>query len=77
MITGLNLISNPNGLISYVAERIEQHKANLQGWLPPYGYLMRTEPDPEIRAEIRAELRAAIYELEQLQQFFDGAKNSV
>ena len=76
MISGLDLIKDPNGLLSHVAQRLEQHRGNLKAWLPPDGYLMPTEPDAEIRAEIRAELRAAIYELELLQEFFDGAKNS-
>jgi hypothetical protein len=45
-----------------IQEREQQHRANLNGWREPDGYLVPTEPDPDERREIRALLGAAIIE---------------
>jgi hypothetical protein len=46
-----------------IQERQDQHKANLEGWREPNGYLVPTEPDPEERQGIRAMLAAGVVEL--------------
>ena len=47
-----------------IAERLEQHRVNLELWRD--GYLSPTEPDEEERDRVRDRLKVAIHELEWL-----------
>ncbi len=49
-----------------IRERIAQHRANLEGWREPDGWLVPTEPDSDERERVRARLRTAIAELERV-----------
>lgn len=61
-----NAVAARNRWLVVVQRRVRQHKDNLEMWKEPDGFLLPSEPDPEIRRRIRYDLNVAIEELTRL-----------